>query len=289
MRTKLTLFFILALLLLLSLPVEAKHIFMAGRDITVEKGEDVENVVVVGGQATINGLVEQNIIVVGGSAVLTNNAVIRGNVIVVGGIVAKGSGSLVFGDITEVNSATLADSINSAMRGELEGWSLILNVISLCFFAIILIIALIMALLTPRALDAVVGAIRTSKLKSFFWGFLATLMIVPFFMLLAISVIGILLIPLAFTALLLAAIIGFTASGSLLGNLIITKIFRGYQRSIVKETLVGLCLLWLLGWIPFYIGMLIKALAITFGLGGVVLALTGRKTSQQKIQSQTVE
>lgn len=78
MRTKLTLFFILALLLLLSLPVEAKHIFMAGRDITVEKGEDVENVVVVGGQATINGLVEQNIIVVGGSAVLTNNAVIRG-------------------------------------------------------------------------------------------------------------------------------------------------------------------------------------------------------------------
>ncbi len=105
-------------------------------------------------------------------------------------------------------------------------------------------------------------------------------MIVPFFMLLAISVIGILLIPLAFTALLLAAIIGFTASGSLLGNWIIAKIFRGYQRSIVKETLVGLCLLWLLGWIPFYIGMLIKALAITFGLGGVVLALTGRKTSQ---------
>jgi hypothetical protein len=114
-------------------------------------------------------------------------------------------------------------------------------------------------------------------------------MIVPFFMLLAISVIGILLIPLAFTALLLAAIIGFTAFGSLLGNIIITKIFRGYQRSIVKETLVGLCLLWLLGWIPFYIGMLIKALAITFGLGGVVLALANRKTRQQKIHCDAVE
>ena len=175
------------------------------------------------------------------------------------------------------------------MRGELEGWSLILNVISLCFFAIILIIALIMALLMPRALDTVVSAIRTNKIKSFFWGFLTTLMIVPFFMLLAISVIGILLIPLAFTALLLAAIIGFTACGSLLGNMIITKIFRGYRRSIVKETLVGLCLLWLLGWIPFYIGMLIKALAITFGLGGVVMALAGRKTRQQKIHCDAVE
>ncbi len=280
MRVKLTVIFTLALLVLLSLPVEAKHIFMAGRDVTVEQGQTVENVVVVGGQATINGLVEQNVITVGGSVVLTNNAVVRGNVIVVGGIVVKGSGSLIFGDITEVNSATLADSINSAMRGELEGWSLILNVISLCFFAIILIIALIMALLMPRSLDAVVGAIRTYTLKSFFLGFLATLMIVPFFMLLAISVIGILLIPFAFTALLLAAIIGFTAFGSLLGNIIITKMFSGYQRSIVKETLVGLCLLWLLGWIPFYIGMLIKALAITFGLGGVVLALTSRKTRQ---------
>ncbi|PKN10954.1 MAG: hypothetical protein CVU70_01345 [Deltaproteobacteria bacterium HGW-Deltaproteobacteria-5] len=280
MRAKLTIIFTLALLLLLSLPVEAKHIFMAGRDVTVEQGQTVENVAVVGGQATINGLVEQNVIVVGGSAVLTNNAVVRGNVIVVGGIVVKGSGSLIFGDVTEVNSTTLADSINAAMRGELEGWSLILNVISLCFFAIILIIALIMALLMPRSLDAVVNTIRTYTLKSFFWGFLATLMIVPFFMLLAISVIGILLIPLAFTALLLAAIIGFTAFGSLLGNIIITKIFRGYQKSIVKETLVGLCLLWLLGWIPFCIGMLIKTLAITFGLGGVVLALTSRKTRQ---------
>ncbi|MDD4356535.1 MAG: hypothetical protein PHN98_04715 [Smithellaceae bacterium] len=280
MKAKLTVIFSLVLLLLLSLPVEAKHILMAGRDVTVKQGEKVENVVVVGGQATINGLVEQNVIAVGGSVVLTNYAVVRGNVIVVGGIVAKGSGSLVFGDITEVNSTTLADSINSAMRGELEGWSLILNVISLCFFAIILIIALIMALLMPQSLDAVVSAIRTYTLKSFFWGFLATLMIMPFFMLLAVSVIGILLIPLAFTALLLAVIIGFIAFGSLLGNMIITKIFPGHQKSIVKETLVGLCLLWLLGWIPFYIGMLIKALAITFGLGGVVLALAKRKTRQ---------
>jgi hypothetical protein len=96
-------------------------------------------------------------------------------------------------------------------------------------------------------------------------------------MLLAISIIGIFLIPLAFTALLLAVIIGFIASGAILGHWIISRIFRGHRKSLVKETLVGLSLLWLLGWIPLYIGMTIKVFAITIGLGGVLLSFS-RKT-----------
>jgi hypothetical protein len=218
------------------------------------------------------------VLAVAGSVVLTNKAVVRGKVIVIGGVIARGAGSLVYGDITEVNSSTLSEAFHSAMRGELEGWSLILNIISLCFFAILLIIALLMTLLVPRSLAVVANAIATSKVKSLLWGVLVTLLIVPFFMLLAVSVIGIFLIPLAFTALLLAAIVGFIAVGSLLGNAVISRIFRGYKKSLVKETLVGLCLLWLLGWLPFYIGTVIKALTITFGLGGVVMTLTRRKT-----------
>lgn len=279
MRFKLTVIVAIAFLLFLSLPVEAKNIFKAGSDVTVEAGQKVDNVVAIGGQITVNGLVEQNVLAIGGSVVLTNQAVVRGKVIVVGGVVARGSGSLVFGDITEINSSTLSASVASALRGDLEGWSLILKIVSLCFFAIILIVALIMTLLIPRSLAVIANAIQTNTLKSFLWGFLATLMIVPFFMLLAISIIGIFLMPLAFTALLLAAIIGFIAFSSLLGNFIITRIFHGYKKSLVKETLVGLSLLWLLGWIPFYIGMIIKVVAITFGLGGVLLTLNHRKAS----------
>jgi hypothetical protein len=280
MRFKLTAIMAIALILFLSLPAHAQNIFKAGRDVTVDEGQVVDNVVTIGGQITVNGLVEQNVLAIGGSVVLTNKAVVRGKVIVVGGVVAKGSGSHVFGDITEINSSTLSEAVNSAMRGELEGWSLILNIISLCFFAIILIISLIMTLLIPRSLAVIANAIQTNRLKSFLWGILATLMIVPVFMLLAISIIGIFLIPLAFTALLLAAIVGFIAFGSLLGNFIISKIFHGYKKSLLKETLVGLSLLWLLGWIPFYIGMMIKVIAITFGLGGVLLALSRKKTNR---------
>ncbi len=280
MNFKLTAFIVVAFLLFLTLPAEAKIIFKAGQDITIADGQGADNVIAIGGQITVNGLVEQNVVAVAGSVVLTNKAVVRGNVIVVGGVVARGSGSLVYGDVTEINSSTLSEAITSAMRGELEGWSLILNIISLCFFAIILITTLIMTLLIPRSLALIANAIESNKLKSFFWGILATLMIVPFFMLLAISIIGIVLIPLAFTVLLIAAIVGFIAFGVLLGNFIITRIFRGYKKSLVKEALVGVSLLWLLGWIPLYIGMLIKALVITFGLGGVIIALCRRRTSQ---------
>ena len=104
-------------------------------------------------------------------------------------------------------------------------------------------------------------------------------MIVPFFMLLAISIIGIALIPLAFTMILLAFIFGFIATGTLVGNFIVIKIFRGYKKSLIKETLIGLSILWLAGWIP-YIGWTIKFIALTFGLGGVLLAIFEHKRQQ---------
>lgn len=279
MKIKSTAIAFLVLLVFSAPTAEAKNIYKAGSDITVGEKAVADNVMALFGQITVSGLVEQNVVAVGGSVVLTSKAVVRGKVVVVGGVVAQGKGSLVYGDITEINSATLSEAFHAAMRGDLEGWSIILNIISVCFFAIILMIALIMTLIVPRSLAVIANAISTNLLKSFFTGFLVTLMIVPFFMLLAISIIGIFLIPLAFAALILAAIIGFTAVGSLVGNFVITKIFRGYRKSLLKETLVGLGLLWILGMIPFYAGMLMKVVAITCGLGGVILALSRRKTA----------
>lgn len=276
MKIKLILLIAIVSLASIFATAEAKIIKLGG-DVTIEEGQEVDSVLVIGGQATVSGLVEKNVVVVSGSIILTSQAVVRGDVIVVGGVVAKGNGSQVFGDITEINSSNLSAALFSALRGDWEGWSLIISFISVCFFAIILMMALLMAFLLPRALLAVTGSIQTHKGKSFLWGFLATLLMVPFFMLLVLSIIGIFLIPLAFTILLLAVIVGFIGAGAFLGHLVISRIFRSHQRSLVKETLVGLVLLWLLGWLPFYIGVGIKFLAITFGLGGLLLALFDRK------------
>lgn len=262
----------LLILLVTAASAEAKNIFKIGGDVTVEKDQTVDTVIDIGGQITVHGLVERNVIAVGGSVVLTNNAVVRGDVVCAGGVIVKGIGAQVFGDITEINSTNISTAVSSALRGELEGWSLIFNIISLCFFAVIFIIALLMTILIPRPLIAVAQEIQTHKVKSLFWGFAVTLMMVPFFMLLVLSIIGITLIPLAFTLLLLAFILGYIASGKLIGNLALTKIFRKQKESLIGGTLLGLILLWLISWIP-YAGWIVKILALTFGLGGVFLAI----------------
>lgn len=266
----------LATLFLSAFSAEANNIIKIGGDVTVEAQQKANNVVVVGGQITVNGLVENNVVAVGGSIVLANKAVVRGNVVCVGGIVARGNGSQVYGDITEINSSNISSAIASVISGNWEGWPLIINFIYLCFLAIIFIIAMLMAILIPRPLIAIANMIQNNKTKSFFWGFFAILTIPPFFFLLVISIIGITLIPLIFAALLLAFVLGFIGVSALIGDFILTKIFRKHKKSLVQETILGLILLWSIGWLP-YIGWMLKAIAVTFGLGGVLLLLFNRK------------
>jgi len=277
MSTKFIYFTIfLTTIFLSTFSAEANNIIKIGGDVIVEAQQKVNNVVVVGGQITVNGLVENNVVAIDGSIVLTNKAVVRGNIVCVGGIVAKGNGSQVYGDITEINSSNISSAVASVLSGDWEGWPLIINFIYLCFLAIIFIIALLMAILIPRPLIAIADMIQNNKTKSFFWGFFAILMIPPFFFLLVISIIGITLIPLIFAALLLAFVLGFIGVSALIGNFILTKIFRKHKKSLVQETILGLILLWSIGWLP-YIGWMVKMIAVTFGLGGVLLLLFNRK------------
>lgn len=277
MSTKFIYFSIfLTTIFLSTFSAEANNIIKIGGDVTIEAQQKANNVVVVGGQITVNGLVEGNVIAAVGSIVLTNKAVVRGNVVCVGGVVAQGNGSQVYGYITEINSSNISSAIAAVLSGDWEGWPLIINFIYLCFLAVMFIIALLMAILIPRPLIAIANMIQNNKTKSFFWGFFATLMIPPFFFLLIISIIGIALIPLIFAALLLTFVIGFIGVSALIGNFILTKIFRKHQKSLVLETILGLILLWSIGWLP-YIGWMVKMIAIMFGLGGVLLILFNRK------------
>lgn len=273
MRRKFIAIAVLALIFLAAASVDAKNIIKVGKDINIGKDQIVNNAVAIAGQITVSGLLENNVVTVGGSIVLTNAAVVRGNVICIGGVVVQGNGAQVYGDITELNSSNFSSIVASAFQGDMDAWSWILDIIYLCFFAMILTLALLMAFLFPRPLNAIVNSIQGNKTKSFFWGALATLMIAPFFMLLVFSFIGIPLIPLAFAALLLAFMFGFIGISALLGKFVLTRTFHHHKQSLVRETLLGLILWWVIGWLPFYIGMVIKTVVITIGLGGVFLAI----------------
>ncbi len=264
---------VLALIFMMTPSVDARNIIKVGKDINIGNDQRINNAIAIAGQITVSGLVENDVVTVGGSVVLTSEAVVRGNVICLGGVVAQGNGAQVYGNITEVNSSNISTAVASAFYGDMDAWSWLVDIIYFCFFVMILMLALLMAVLFPRPLNAIADSIQSNKAKSFFWGFLATLMIAPFFMLLMFSFIGIPLMPLAFAALLLAFMFGFIGVSALLGNFVLTKIFNRHNKSLTQETLLGLILLWFSGWIPFYIGAIIKTVAITIGFGGVFLAL----------------
>ncbi|HOO36159.1 MAG TPA: hypothetical protein PK842_08555 [Smithella sp.] len=286
MRTKLLFPLLVFVLLFCAMPVDAKTIVKIGRDVDISEDQQATGVIAVGGQITVRGLVEKNVVAVGGSVVITGDAVVRGNVLCIGGVVVRGSGARIFGNVTEVNSANFLDAVSSAFYEEEEEWSWLTDIIYFCFFTFLLMLALMLTFLFPRPLNAIIDSVAAQKTKSFFWGILGALMIAPLFMLLALSFIGIPLIPLAFSLVLLAFIFGFLAMSALLGRFVLTNFFRHHKLSLMKEALLGMMLWWVIGWAPFYTGMMIKAAVITMGFGGVLVALIDRGRNRQKTAHQ---
>jgi hypothetical protein len=263
----------LSLIFLAAVPVDARNVIKVGSDINVGEDQRVDNAIAVGGQITVSGLVENNVVTLGGSIVLTSTAVVRGHVVCIGGVIVQGNGAQIYGGVTELNSSNILAALSSIFYSETDTWSWLADIIYFCFFTMLFTLALLMVALFPRPLNAVCASIEENKSKSFLCGALGTLMIPPFFMLLIFSFVGIPLIPLVFSVILLAFMFGFIAVSALLGKFVLTKAFRHHKQSLIRETLLGFILWWLIGWIPFYIGMVVKAVVITVGFGGVLLAV----------------
>lgn len=250
-----------------------KSIVKIGSDVTIEKGQKVHSVVAIGGQITVSGAVEKNVVAIGGSVVLTKTAVVKGNVVSLGGVIVMARDAEVRGDLTEINSNNLYETLTTALSSEWEGWSWIFAVISLSIFLVILVLALLIAALLPKPVRIVSEAIRENTFKVILCGILGLVLIAPLALLLTISVVGIALIPLEVIFVVCSVLLGFIAVGQLIG----AKLLRLLKRSepgIVRETFWGLVILWLIGWIP-YVGWMVKAIAIVIGLGATLVSRFG--------------
>ena len=272
---------VLGLLLILGLllsPMTAaafsdKNIIKIGSDVTVEQDQKVQSVVTVGGQITVSGEVEKSVIAVGGSVVLTKTAVVKGSVISLGGVIVMALDARVDGELTEINSSNLYETLTAAVSSEWEGWSWIFAIISIAIFIVILVLALLIAALLPKPVLIVSEAIRENTFKVILCGILGLVLIAPLALLLTISVVGIALIPLEVIVVVCSVLLGFIAVGQLIGSKVL-RLFKKTNPGIVRETFWGLVILWMIGWIP-YIGWMVKAIAIVIGLGATLVSRFG--------------
>jgi hypothetical protein len=254
---------------------ETTSIVKINSDVTVEENVKVRNVFVLRGQITVHGTVEQNVVVIGGSVVLTRKAVVNGDVVALGGIIVKGNGADVRGTLTEINSSNISAAISDLLSDDWEGWSWLFAIFSVVVFVALLILALLIVALIPKPISIIAVAIRRNTFKTSLSGLLGLLLIVPIAVLLTISVIGIVLIPLEMILVVTAGLLGFIAVSQLIGRRALLLI-KKTEGGIVRQTFWGLVILWLIGWIP-YIGWMVKVLAIVLGLGGVIMTRFGTK------------
>jgi hypothetical protein len=275
-----TLFLLAGLLAAFSSTVRAEsaNVVKIGSDVTIEEGTKVRNVLTIGGQITIEGVVENHVIAVGGSAVLAKTAIVGGNVVSLGGVIVRGRGAEVQGSLTEINPDDITDAVTNALSDEWEGWSWIFAVVSISIFIGVLLITLIIVYFIPKPVSVIATAIRKVPLKATVWGIVGLILIVPLAVLLAVSVVGIVLIPLEMTIVLCAVILGFAAVSQLVGERLFIALKR-HDRSIMRETVWGLIILWVIGWIP-YVGWMLKVFAIVLGLGGVIVTRFGTSASK---------
>jgi hypothetical protein len=138
-----------------------------------------------------------------------------------------------------------------------------------------MVLSLLIVALLPKPVRVVADAIEEKPFKVVLWGLLGLVLIVPLALLLTISVVGIALIPLEVIVVACAVLLGFIAVGQWIGR----RIYRLRNRpnpGVIRETFLGLIVLWIIGWLP-YIGWMVKAIAIVVGLGASLVSCFGAR------------
>ena len=242
-----------------------------GRNLTVKQGMKVHDAVAIGGRVTVEGEVQRNVVAVAGSVYLASSAVVGGDVISIGGVIEKEEGAQVQGDQVEAALPGFSSFITTLSQGDWHELSWVFRLIAIIASIGFMGLALIVVLLIPRPIGIISSTVEHDTLKVAGWGLLGIFLILPVALLLAVSIIGIVLIPVEIIFVVCALLVGYIAVAQLLGKKI-TFALRKPNRPIFWETLWGLIVLWVIGLVPA-LGALVKSVAGLLGLGGVILSL----------------
>jgi hypothetical protein len=265
-------------------------------DVTIDVGQVVDgDVVVIMGDATVNGEIQGELTVVGGNAVLSDTAIVRQDVTVVGGRLTRAPGAVIEGDVENVEAGGRwwGGGFPGSMRDGVFGrvGSLAATLFRIGFLALL---AVAIVAFGRHYVEAIADRAAADPLRSGLTGFLAQVLFLPVLLLtvviLAISIIGIpllLVVPFAVALLLVAAIVGFTGVAYQVGRVLADR-FGWADRSPYVTVLLGVggvALVTVLarlaavagaGFLAFPVaglGYFIEYLAWTFGIGAEILRL----------------
>lgn len=250
-----------------------------GAGIEIVEGEVVTgDVVAVGGSVEVDGTVRGDVVSVGGSVELGPNAVVEGEVTSVGGTIDRAPGAVVRGTVNEVAFAPDFQwrGPHFGARGPFfPGVAGLVGTI--VWISVLLLLACLAYLFARRPIERMEYRVATSAGKAALVGLVFQILFIPALVLtcvvLAISIIGIpllLLIPFAILALVIGALLGFTAVAKRLGHSAEDRF--GWQHANPYVTIiVGVGLIMILSFFGHALGVVGGPL----GVFGTVLTVLG--------------
>jgi hypothetical protein len=250
------------------------------------------------GPLEIRGTVDGNAVALGSDVVLLPGGHVRGDALSVGGQVRMAGGT-VDGETRSISAFSVGPIAGSRLTPA-QATRRSLSLAVTCYL-ILVAMALAVAIGARTHLETIAATIRTDFSRSFLFGLLGEIAVVPLFLLsmvaLAITIVGILLIPFAAVAYALATLgaldLGFLAMSLIAGD----AMMRGESherdtRPIVAHLIAGLSVflvLWLLaggaaslglaGSVLRLLAFLSTWIAATVGLGATIITRAGTRTA----------
>jgi uncharacterized RDD family membrane protein YckC len=265
-------------------------------DLLVIRGDaridgDLEgNMITILGDATINGTVSRDVQVVMGSLKLGPHAQVGGNVVVVGGNLERAPGSRINqeADVIPGNNPIFKGATDWLNQGLVLGRPFPPNLGWVWVIAgICLLVNLVLLLIFPRPIEACVTTMESRALTSFLVGMLAKLLIGLFVLLLAFSVVGLIAVPFLGAAYFIATMLGKVTTYRYVGGQFGKLIGVGALQNPLAGLILGSALFYLLYMVP-YLGFLAYGFAGLFGFGAVVLATFHQFRTERRAAASTV-
>ena len=277
--------------------VRSSEIFRFGSHVVIGADEIVEEVILINGTATIEGEVTGDVVVVG-SAVLADTAKIWGDVVVVGGRLEVAADAEVEGDLVSVgtefaaargfvpdgeqvviDTADLVDRVTPILRWFSEGLLLGRPIVPTLgwvwvFVALITLVYLAINLVFEQPVRACSEFLVNKPLTAALSGLAVLVLVAPVSVLLALSLVGLPLVPLLALALLVAGVFGRVSVARWLGQRMVTEEPTGGALQASRSLILGLAVICVAYMVPV-VGFITWFSIGVLGLGAVVATVVG--------------
>ncbi len=247
-----------------------------GGNVIVPENQVVENAHAFGGSVTIspNARVLDTAIAFGGDVLLKQGARVDGDAYAFGGKIVQEPGATIGGE-----KGTFSDRhgmmSGSYGRHSFFPWYFFHAMFRISAAVVAAILGLMIIQTSPQFLPDLAAKLRHYSGLTALWGIGAIVSIVFVSIFLAITLIGIPLIPLLSLSAVIASLVGSLGVALFVGQ----SLNRDRQQLVSQQFLVGLAILTVLALIPF-LGGLVVFLVNLFGLGVILLWQFGREKPQ---------